>query len=24
MLNPPTPNAALRRAARRYRERVGG
>ncbi len=24
LLNPPTPNAALRRAARRYRERVGG
>ena len=24
LLNPPTPNAALRRAARRYRERIGG
>ena len=24
LLNPPAPNAALRRAARRYRERVGG
>ena len=23
LLNPPAPNAALRRAARRYRERVG-
>ena len=24
LLNPPAPNAALRRAARRYRESVGG
>ncbi len=24
LLNPPAPNAALRRAARRYRERIGG
>lgn len=24
LLNPPEPNAALRQAARRYRERVGG
>ena len=24
LLNPPTPNATLRRAARRYRERIGG
>ncbi len=24
LLNPPKPNAALRQAARRYRERVGG
>ena len=24
LLDPPAPNAALRRAARRYRERIGG
>ena len=24
LLNPPAPNAALRRAARRYRERISG
>lgn len=24
LLNPPTPNAALRRAARRYRKRING
>ena len=24
LLNPPAPNAALQRAARRYRERIGG
>ena len=24
LLNPPAPNAALKRAARRYRERIGG
>ena len=24
LLNPPAPNAALRRAARRYRDRIGG
>ena len=24
LLNPPAPNPALRRAARRYRERIGG
>ena len=24
LLNPPAPNSALRRAARRYRERIGG
>ena len=24
LLNPPAPNAALRRAARRYRKRIGG